>query len=64
MVEPIGYDSLWQKFENDVYATVKKYFSDLREDIRVEWNRYDEDLNITPDVTIIGECRCGANPPL
>lgn len=60
MVKPIGYSSPWEKFENDVYNAVKKYFSNFRPDFRVEWNCNIHD--VTPDVVVIGECECGADP--
>jgi hypothetical protein len=60
MVEPIGYNTPWQKFENDIYNAVKKHFSSFRSDFRVEWNYNIRDVN--PDVVVIGDCRCGAKP--
>jgi hypothetical protein len=60
MVEPVGYNSAWEKFEDDVYKAVKRYFKDFRSDFRVEWNYHIRDID--PDVIILGDCECGANP--
>jgi hypothetical protein len=58
LVRPVGYSSPWEKFENDVYEAVKRYFADFRPDFRVEWNYHVQDID--PDVIIIGDCECRA----
>lgn len=62
MVEPVGYNSMWQKFENDVYNVVKKYFQD-DDNFIVEWSptieRYcaGEVRKLKPDVLLSVKCK-------
>jgi hypothetical protein len=51
LVEPVGYDTFWQKFENEVYQTVKK---SLEDKFRVEWSY--EINGLKPDVAVLLEC--------
>jgi hypothetical protein len=55
LVEPVGYDTLWQKFENEVYQTVKQGLEGL---FRVEWNS--EVYGLKPDAVAYLECKCMA----
>lgn len=48
MVEPVGYATMWQKFENDVYNIVKKELSE-KTYFQVKWNN--EIRGLKPDVT-------------
>ena len=57
MVQPIGYDNPWDKFENDVFLAVKEHLGNLP-NTRVEWNYLIDE--VTPDVALIGDCSCAA----
>ena len=55
MIKPIGYDSMWKKFEKDVFNIVKKYLGNR---FIVRWNakiRFLESI-VKPDVTVFAEC--------
>jgi hypothetical protein len=54
LVEPVGYESMWQKFENDVFNTVKQEFQG-DENFKVQWNWPHVDLY--PDVLISIRCK-------
>ena len=51
LVEPVGYESMWQKFENEVYYAVKEK---LEGKFKVEWQH--EIRGLTPDVVVLLEC--------
>jgi len=51
MVEPIGYETMWQKFENQVYYSIKESLKDM---FRVEWSH--EIKGYKPDVIAMLEC--------
>jgi len=51
MVEPVGYESMWQKFENEVYYTVKEK---LKDKFKVEWQY--KIRGLIPDVVALLEC--------
>jgi|YelNatPaOPRAMG01_1025707.scaffolds.fasta_scaffold16415_3 ribosomal protein S27E len=53
LVEPVGYDQMWQRFENDVYQMVK---TKLENRFRVEWC-YEIRNGLKPDVVALLECR-------
>jgi hypothetical protein len=58
-VEPVGYDSMWQKFENDVYNTVKTYFQE-DDTFKVEWSRkidWHRVGTLKPDVLLSIRCK-------
>jgi hypothetical protein len=62
VVEPVGYNTIWQKFENNVYQVIKKYFQD-NDDFIVEWSpviqRYcaGKVRTLTPDVLLSVKCK-------
>lgn len=53
MVEPVGYATMWQKFENDVYNIVKKQLSE-KTYFQVNWSS--EIQGLKPDVTVSIVC--------
>lgn len=64
MVEPVGYDSMWQKFENDVYTTVREYF-EKDDKFKVEWNRkidWHRVGTLKPDVLLSIKCKSCEEP--
>jgi hypothetical protein len=62
VVEPVGYDSVWQKFDNDVYNVVRKHFQDDNNFV-VEWSPIIERYcagkvrKLTPDVLLSVKCK-------
>ncbi len=62
MVEPVGYVKDWQKFENQVYNVVKKFFQD-NDNFIVEWSPVVEKYcnekmkKLTPDVLVSFRCK-------
>jgi len=51
LVEPAGYATMWQRFENNVYQVVKKHLVDK---FRIEWQY--EVSGLKPDVVCLLEC--------
>jgi hypothetical protein len=62
VVEPVGYNTVWQKFENDVFQVIKKYFQD-NDTFIAEWSpaleRYCDGKvrTLTPDVLLSVKCK-------
>lgn len=55
MITPVGYDKMWQKFEKDVFETVR---SVLGKEYEVRWIYHIRELK--PDVVVLAKCSgCG-----